>query len=123
MTSNRDRRGDIRTARIPQNELLDQIMGCFKDYKYWPLKTLKAKLQQPEAYLRQTLELVAHLVRQGPYAMTWQLKPESQMSIYAGALDASAPGSGPGLDGASDSGDDMSDDEDDGIKMEGVMPV
>ena len=123
VTSQRAKGGDNRTARIPQNVLLDRIMACFKQYKYWPLKSLKAKLQQPEAYLRQNLELVAHLVRQGPFAMNWQLKPESE---HANALDTLAP------EGSSDSGDEESDDDhddddddddDDGVKMEGVMPV
>jgi transcription initiation factor TFIIF subunit beta len=74
---------DSKAARIPQNELLDMIYDCFKRYNYWPLKSLKAELNQPEAYLKQTLELVAHLVRQGTHAMTWQLKPESRLRAYA----------------------------------------
>lgn len=61
---------------------MDLIYDCFKRYNYWPLKSLKAELKQPEAYLKQTLELVAHLVRQGTHAMTWQLKPESKLGAY-----------------------------------------
>lgn len=68
---------------MPQNELLDRIFECFRQYQYWPFKTLKAKLQQPEAYLKQTLEMVAHLVKSGDFAMTWELKPEAQQSNYA----------------------------------------
>ena len=67
---------DNKAARIPQNELLDMIQDCFKEYRYWGLKTLRDKLRQPESYLRQTLELVAQQVRQGPQANTWQLKKE-----------------------------------------------
>lgn len=71
---------------MPQNELLDLIYQAFREYKYWPFKTLKARLQQPEAYLKQTLEMVAHLVKSGDFAMTWELKPEARESNYANTM-------------------------------------
>lgn len=74
-----------KTARMPQNELLDLIYSCFRRHKYWPFKSLKAELKQPEAYLKQTLEIVAHLVKSGDFAMTWELKPEAKESSYAAA--------------------------------------
>ncbi|KAI9374373.1 transcription initiation factor IIF, beta subunit-domain-containing protein [Aspergillus egyptiacus] len=74
-----------KTTRMPQNELLDLIYQCFREYRYWPFKTLKARLRQPEAYLKQTLEMVAHLVKSGDFAMTWELKPEAKESSYANA--------------------------------------
>lgn len=75
-----------KTARMPQNELLDLIYSCFRRHKYWPFKSLKAELKQPEAYLKQTLEIVAHLVKSGDFAMTWELKPEAKESSYADAM-------------------------------------
>jgi transcription initiation factor TFIIF subunit beta len=89
---------------MPQNELLDRIFDCFRQFRYWPFKTLKAKLQQPEAYLKETLEMVAHLVKSGDFAMTWELKPEAQHSNYAmmaayGDAKAELP---PGFDDASE---------------------
>ena len=60
---------------------MDMIVGCFREFRYWYLKDLRARLKQPEQYLRQTLEIVAEMVRQGPQAMTWQLKPEHQKLI------------------------------------------
>lgn len=75
-----------KTARMPQNELLDLIYSCFRRYKYWPFRSLKAELKQPETYLKQTLEIVAHLVKSGDFAMTWELKPEARESNYADAL-------------------------------------
>ncbi|KAA8648463.1 transcription factor IIF subunit TFG2 [Aspergillus tanneri] len=74
-----------KTTRMPQNELLDLIYQCFREYRYWPFKALKGRLRQPEAYLKQTLELVAHLVKSGDFAMTWELKPEAKESSYAKA--------------------------------------
>ncbi|KAL1960962.1 hypothetical protein VTO42DRAFT_4850 [Malbranchea cinnamomea] len=75
-----------KAARMPQNELLDLIYACFREYRYWPFKSLKARLQQPEAYLKQTLEIVAHLVKTGDFANTWELKPEARESSYVNML-------------------------------------
>ncbi|KAI9749519.1 MAG: Anucleate primary sterigmata protein B [Chaenotheca gracillima] len=125
---------DNKSARIPQNELLDLIFDCFKRYKYWSLKNLKNELRQPEAYLKSTLDLVAELVKTGRYAMTWTLKPENQTEQYADieAKEEAAPDIGPGgMDGASDlpdgmpldeEEDDDDEDDDENVKMEDVMP-
>lgn len=83
---------------MPQNELLDLIYQSFREYKYWPFKALKARLQQPEAYLKQTLEMVAHLVKSGDFAMTWELKPEAMESNYAMAYGDAKEELAPGAD-------------------------
>ena len=107
---------------MPQNDLLDLIYECFREYRYWPMKSLKARLNQPEAYLRSTLELVAVLVKQGPHSGTWQLRPDSQYSAYESAQldgaskDEAAPEFGDG--GDSDAKDlDEFDDDEENIKM------
>ena len=98
-------------------------MDCFKLYKYWPLKTLKARVDQPEAYLKQTLEIIAQLVRQGTYAMTWQLKPDYTMDAF-NPQDDRAPDTVFGADGALDAGEGgESGDEDEDLKLESVMPL
>lgn len=84
-----------KTTRMPQNELLDLVYQCFREYRYWPFKALKARLRQPEAYLKQTLEMVAHLVKTGDFAMTWELRPEARESNYSNTLEPkqeAAPG-------------------------------
>lgn len=73
---------------MPQNELLDLIYACFREFRYWPFKSLKEKLRQPESYLKQTLEIVAHLVKSGDFANTWELKPEAREGTYANYMDA-----------------------------------
>ncbi|KAL3465273.1 transcription initiation factor IIF, beta subunit-domain-containing protein [Aspergillus heterothallicus] len=95
-----------KTTRMPQNELLDLIYGCFREYRYWPFKTLKARLRQPEAYLKQTLEMIAHLVKSGDFAMTWELKPEARESNYSNAMGygQAKEEAAPGLDYTFDEG-------------------
>lgn len=98
---------------MPQNELLDLIYECFREYKYWPFRSLKTRLQQPEAYLKQTLEMIAHLVKSGDFAMTWELKPEARESNYANvalyqeAKDESAPTAGNDESNVDDSEDEL----------------
>lgn len=76
---------------MPQNELLDLIFDCFKRYKHWPFKSLKAELKQPEAYLKQTLEIVAVLIKSGDFASTWMLKPETQLGTDGSVQDELPP--------------------------------
>lgn len=81
------------------------------------MKALRAELQQPEAYLRETLEKVAVLAKSGRFATQWSLKPENKLANYEGGEDAAAPIN----EEESDTG--MDDDEDDeDIKFEDVVP-
>lgn len=105
-----------KAARIPANELKDLIFECFRDYSYWPIRALKQKLDQPENYLRQVLDEVAHLVRNGTFANSWQLKPEYQESSYDHVKQEAAP-----VQNTEEAG--MSADDDDNVKMEDVLPT
>jgi transcription initiation factor TFIIF subunit beta len=107
---------------MPQNELLDLIFQCFREFRYWPFKTLKSRLAQPEAYLKQTLEMVAHLVKSGDFAMTWELKPEASNNQYANATsyDGAKEELPPGADDPYDDGSDDDASGMDDIKYENV---
>ena len=86
------------------------------------MKALRAELQQPEAYLRETLEKVAVLAKSGRFATQWSLKPENQLSNYEGAGDAVAPTASNGMDvDSSDPGEMDDEDEDEDIKFEDVV--
>ncbi|KAI9048098.1 hypothetical protein LZ554_007894 [Drepanopeziza brunnea f. sp. 'monogermtubi'] len=108
-----------KTARMPQNELLDRIFECFRRYNYWSLKALRSELKQPEVYLRETLDLIAVLAKSGKFTGNWYLKPANRPENYDAVGDEAAP-----LDGtvADDSdmadGEDGEDDED--VKFEDV---
>ncbi|KAK6540936.1 hypothetical protein TWF694_008319 [Orbilia ellipsospora] len=65
-----------KATRMPRNELLDALFTCFSEYEFWALKGLRERLNQPEAYLKETLESIATLLKTGPFALKWQLKPE-----------------------------------------------
>lgn len=114
---------------MPQNELLDLLFKCFKEWKHWHLKDIKARVQQPETYLRQTLDMIAEMVKSGTYAGTWRLKKDANFIEYNAdvqdfdqAREGKAPDEVAGLDGPSDLDDlDKSEDEDD-LKMEDVLP-
>ncbi|KAF8626926.1 hypothetical protein AX17_006427 [Amanita inopinata Kibby_2008] len=63
-----------RMARMPRNQLLDQIFAHFRDPERWSIKALREKTQQPEAYLKEVLSEVAFLHRSGEYNGLWELK-------------------------------------------------
>ncbi|KAK2464601.1 hypothetical protein APHAL10511_003390 [Amanita phalloides] len=63
-----------RMARMPRNQLLDQIFTLFRDPAHWGIKALREKTQQPEAYLKEVLSEVAFLHRSGEYNGLWELK-------------------------------------------------
>lgn len=108
---------DNKAARMPKNELIDALFACFKQYPYWPIKGLKEKLNQPEAYLKSTLEEIAILKRNGKFALKWCLKPE-----YTNGLDPdqiAADMEREGKSAAAEAGND--DDDDDEVEMEDVI--
>ena len=112
----------MKTARMPENELLDLIFMCFKRYNYWSLKALKAELKQPEQYLKDTLEKVAELVKAGRFAMNWTLKPENKAGLNVGN-EQEAPIAANGFDESDMDAMGSGDDEDeDNMKMEDVLP-
>ncbi|TKA55091.1 hypothetical protein B0A55_13428 [Friedmanniomyces simplex] len=62
-------RSKDKNVRVSKPELLDALQGCFRRYRYWPLKALRIELRQPEAWIKEVLEEVAVLVRSGDFAM------------------------------------------------------
>ena len=63
-----------RMARIPKNQLLDLLFKLFAERETWPIKLLREKTQQPEAFLKETLSDIAFLHRSGEHNGTWELK-------------------------------------------------
>ena len=91
-------------------------MKCFERFDFWPLRTLKAELNQPEAYLKEVLEWVATLTRSGIYVGTYQLQTsykETAKYNFSNVKAEQAP------EVASDFGG--TDDEDESVKMEDVF--
>ncbi|GAA5912552.1 hypothetical protein JCM5296_003478 [Sporobolomyces johnsonii] len=65
-----------RFARIPKNELLDALFTHFGTAQYWTLRALNDHVKQPQVYLKEVLGEIATLVKNGPYAGMYALKPE-----------------------------------------------
>jgi transcription initiation factor TFIIF subunit beta len=133
-----------RMARMAKNDLLDELFAHFRQKRFWSIKELRTKVQQPEVYLREVLNEIAILERSGPnngmyrltenYAPTMveddeegdmeglvEMKPEAQQQQYSQmykmepAQHVPFDYGAPGLE----SGDE--DDEDDDDDMEDVL--
>ena len=64
-----------RMARMPRNQLLDELFRHFQERERWSIKVLRDRTQQPEAYLKEVLSEIADLNRSGEFNGTWELKP------------------------------------------------
>lgn len=74
-TANKNK-GEGRAIRMPKKDLLDLLFRLFEEYEYWSMKGLKERTRQPETYLKESLELIANLIKKGPYTSKYNLKPE-----------------------------------------------
>ncbi|KAH8910466.1 putative transcription initiation factor [Coniochaeta sp. PMI_546] len=113
------KRMDNKTTRMAENELFDQINRCFSEYNYWSMKGLRAKLHQPEAYLRETLDKVAILVRTGPFSNLYTLKPEFRELLAKQQTGGTAM---PEENTVAPVGEEPVDDDEEDVKMEDVLP-
>lgn len=108
---------------MPQNELLDRIFGMFAEkITHIPLSRFKEDLNQPEAWLKETLDKVAILVKGGNFNLTYTLRGDVKAGRNMETFDnvKGEAGSMPnfGLDGAEDYEDE---DDDDSVKMEDAL--
>ncbi|KAJ2892279.1 putative transcription initiation factor iif protein [Zalerion maritima] len=109
----KQKKQEAKATRVSQGELRDMLNACFKKFTYWSMKALRAETQQPEAYLRENLELIAELHKSGSFANHWSLKEEFRSSSATGA-NAVAPIASADPDGSEFEGDE----EDATTKME-----
>lgn len=82
--TNKNKSQQNKYNRMPQNELIDMLHSMFDDFKYWTMKAIKAKVKQPEAYLKETLPRIAEMVRSGTFASTWKRQETFNMNRSLG---------------------------------------
>ncbi|KAF7187421.1 Transcription initiation factor IIF subunit beta [Pseudocercospora fuligena] len=70
-----------KAVRMEKDRLLDALKNCFKEYQYWSLRALRQRLQQPEAYIKETLDDIAVLMRSGDFVQNYKLKPEYERMV------------------------------------------
>jgi transcription initiation factor TFIIF subunit beta len=99
-----------KATRMAPNDLIDMLHTMFDQYKYWPMKVIKAYTKQPEAYLKEILADIAFLPKSGHFASHW-----TRNSMYEENRGASRNDGAPPDDMA---GDDDDEDED---EMEDVV--
>ncbi|KAJ2649631.1 hypothetical protein IWW40_002972 [Coemansia sp. RSA 1250] len=83
-------RVDSRMTRMDRQELMNMIFAGFERYPYWNFKGLVEHTRQPAAYLREVLQEVARLNKNGPYANYYSLKPQFRKASADAAAAAEA---------------------------------
>ncbi|PIL35304.1 transcription factor [Ganoderma sinense ZZ0214-1] len=100
-----------RMARMPRDQLLDELFKAFQERERWSIKALRERTQQPEAYLKEVLSEIAFLHRSGEFNGNWEL-----MANYKGegikAEDVPGP-SGVKVEDIKMEGDEDDDEDDD----------
>ncbi|KAL9714655.1 hypothetical protein Ac2012v2_001314 [Leucoagaricus gongylophorus] len=113
-TRTKPQKGFERMARIPRNQLLDQLFSHFRDMSHWGLRPLRDKTQQPEAYLKEVLSEIAFLHRSGEHNGMWELKDNfKDENIKAENVPASNLGESSGVKMELDEDYDEEEDDDD----------
>jgi transcription initiation factor TFIIF subunit beta len=108
---------DNKAVRVAEDTLREMLLECFSEYKYWSLKSLYHRLNQPEAYIKSILETMAVFHRTGPFTNKWSLSDESiatlerEKALRIAPADKVAP--------ASENGEDDDDEAD--LAMEDVI--
>ncbi|KAL1852732.1 hypothetical protein VTK73DRAFT_9171 [Phialemonium thermophilum] len=109
-----------KTARWEEQKLIDALEEAFSEYTYWSMKALRARIPQPEAFLRETLDRFAVLHRSGRFANQWSVKPEFLHLIEKrGALPA-ADTAAPNVNVEAESAGEMDAEDEEDVKMEDV---
>jgi transcription initiation factor TFIIF subunit beta len=57
-------------------DLVRLLLEHFKQHRIWGLRDLKASLQQPESFIRETLQDIAFMHKHGDFNGKWELKEE-----------------------------------------------
>ncbi|OQU96695.1 hypothetical protein CLAIMM_02739 [Cladophialophora immunda] len=67
---------ETRAARVDKHILIDKLLDLFRQHRIWGLRDLKVRVNQPEAYLRETLSEIAFMWKSGDFNGKWELKQE-----------------------------------------------
>ncbi|EXJ58819.1 hypothetical protein A1O7_06249 [Cladophialophora yegresii CBS 114405] len=112
-----------RAARVDKGVLIDKLMTLFRQHRIWGLRDLKAKVNQPEAYLRETLEEIAFMWKQGDFNGKWELKDEYKQGdqMLLNPTGAEIAPKAEDTDADIKSGMDLDDDDDDDDQFEDVV--
>lgn len=118
-------KSNVKSIRMPKKEILDYLFKLFDEYDYWSLKGLKERTRQPEAHLKECLDKVASLVKKGPYAFKYTLRPEykklKEEERKATLGELADDQAGDGQQEGEENADNENEDIDDEIEMEDVV--
>ncbi|CAZ85590.1 unnamed protein product [Tuber melanosporum] len=107
---------DNKAARMPHSELLTALFSLFAEHEYWSMRGIRERLFQPEQYLKQTLDEIAKMDRNGPFTGKWSLKSEYKNTDDKKKLELAASTGG-------EAGQEVIeiDDDDEMVEMEDVL--
>ena len=67
---------DNRSARLSKEKLIDELSKLFQKYRIWGLSQIKQEIPQPESWLRENLQEIAHMHTRGDFNGKWELNDD-----------------------------------------------
>lgn len=115
-----------KNVRMPEDQLLDALQECFRQYPYWSITALRQHLRQPDVWIKEVLEKIAVLIRSGQFHGNYKLNDNTArlLNIQDMELKEEAAPVQSEMESDQGTGDEMGDDDDDmgdfeDVKMEG----
>jgi transcription initiation factor TFIIF subunit beta len=107
--------------RMEEEDLINHLAQCFREFRFWTIKALQDRLKQPEAHLREVLGKIAYLVKSGTAANTWTLRPEVAATLLGEESHAAAAAANSNIEAddiapAGEDDEDEFDEEDDDME-------
>ncbi len=71
---------NLKKTRKDKDELMNDIFDLFSDKRFWTLKELVDKLDQPENFLKEELYKVCDYIKSGPQKGSFELKRQYELN-------------------------------------------
>ena len=71
---------------MPRNQLFDLLFALYREQPRWSAKDLRARTEQPEAYLKEVLGQIADLHRSGEFTGLYELKANFKDAVRTSLL-------------------------------------
>lgn len=72
---------NLKKTRKGKDELMNDIFDLFSEKRFWTLKELVDKLDQPENFLKEELNKVCDYIKSGPQKGSFELKRQYELSL------------------------------------------
>lgn len=63
---------------MDEESLMKAMLAAFREHRFWGLRDMRARVNQPEAFVKEMLERIAVMHKSGDFNGRWELKAENK---------------------------------------------